>query len=115
MEGGNLYTKLGAGFGSSNITSNTYFGLLEGKSDTNVFNFAFELYLSADPVFPATSYPSTSAKFAVPSSRLTTFLSIKFIASLVLSEIILSLFSIVFFSFIKIDGLILYPPLPKIA
>ena len=54
-DGGNSYTQLGAGFGSSNITSNTYFGLLAGKRDTNVFNFALELYFKAVPVLPATS------------------------------------------------------------
>ena len=51
-DGGNSYTKLGAGFGSSNITKRTYFGLLEGKRETNVFNFSFELYFNAVPVFP---------------------------------------------------------------
>ena len=54
-EGGNSYTKFGADFGSSSITSNTYFGLLDGKSETNVFNFSFELYFWAVPVYPATS------------------------------------------------------------
>ena len=45
----------GAGFGSSNITSSAYSGLLEGKRETNVFNFSFELYFTAVPVFPPTS------------------------------------------------------------
>ena len=49
-EGGNSYTKFGAGFGSSNMTSKTYRGLLAGKIETNVINFSFELYFRAVPV-----------------------------------------------------------------
>ena len=54
-EGGAWYTKFGAGFGSSNITNRTYFGLLAGNKATKVFNLAFDLYFTAVPVFPATS------------------------------------------------------------
>ena len=43
FEGGILYIKFGADFGSSNITSKTYSGLLAGNKDTKVFLF---LYLS---------------------------------------------------------------------
>ena len=54
-EGGNSYIKFGAPFGSSNITNKTYSGELDGKIETNVFNFYFDLYFTAVPVFPPTS------------------------------------------------------------
>ena len=38
-EGGNSYKKFGAGFGSSNIITKTYFGLLAGNKEIKVLNF----------------------------------------------------------------------------
>ena len=75
----------------------TYLGDEDGKIDANdetnsVLEYSPFIYFSAVPVFPPTLKPSISAKLAVPSFSVTTFLKILFILLLVLSEINLSYF-----------------------